>query len=937
VRSHRIFLAVALLAGAAAIGRAAADDSGATVKAGVARTDITWHAPGAQGQYSNDGNAVVDDKFDPYLHNVHTDPSDGTHSRAYARAIVVEGTDGTRVAYIGHDLYLQQDILTRRVGQLVAAAGVGITPDHLMIGASHNHSATYLSSTAWGVWAFTDVHDFRFFDFVSHRMAQAVIDAANDLKPARIGAAVTHFHDVQRNILGPAVADDGTPAGFPYDYFDDELAVVRIDDISDESPRPLGMLANLGMHPESISGDALPSADFVGMVERMVTRETGAAFAWSQGSVGDVEPDQDARAHRPEEQREYWHRDFAQLERMSRLVSDAVVRAWKAVETGDTDVPPKYVPFSSDVAVQMLDARFPGPVSHPLPTVSNCRTEAAARGNIGIPVVGLPDCERVDGPDLGPAWDFTERLDVPLPENYGVTGYQGAQESLNVHVQVLRLGDILLASCPCEPVSDMARNFKSRANQAAGDIHDGFDWPCRPAGDDFECNYARSTWRPADWRPVSRALYERMQAQIHNDARGWDREDARAAVEAEAEPENTALIKGNFTKEEIQSLGVEGYRLPIMVGQANDYVGYIVTYREHQRGDHYRKALTAFGPHTADYINTRLVRMAASLKGAPAPGLELLQPKVVADDVLNDAKARALGESAAAAVKAYEATLPDEGRVEPSFLGLRETSTPRFDGNQVRWFGGSTYSDNPVVTVEREVQVPGCEGEDGRPCTEWKTFATQDGGEVVTNVFYTKTSEHPTVAAAWATGEMTTVWQANFEAFETTPAGRYRFVIEGRHRSGREAKPYHLISDAFAVRVWDGITLSGGTWDAGGGTASFAVDPIRYPHTWEGQLTAYISPAETQTQTGTWCFRCTFRPWASEGHAARAVITVQQSTGPVTAYEATFDGSRWTATGLVVDPERDTVLVAPRGVTDEYGNVNGSALVLYEPPLDDGR
>ena len=42
---------------------------------------------------------------------------------------------------------------------------------------------------------------------------------------------------------------------------------------------------------------------------------------------------------------------------------------------------------------------------------------------------------------------------------------------------------------------------------------------------------------------------------------------------------------------------------------ANDYNGYIASYREFQRGDHYRKALTAWGPHSSDYMASRLVNM----------------------------------------------------------------------------------------------------------------------------------------------------------------------------------------------------------------------------------------------------------------------------------------------------------------------------------------
>ena len=41
----------------------------------------------------------------------------------------------------------------------------------------------------------------------------------------------------------------------------------------------------------------------------------------------------------------------------------------------------------------------------------------------------------------------------------------------------------------------------------------------------------------------------------------------------------------------------------------NDYNGYIASYREYQRGDHYRKALTGWGPHSSDYMASRLVTM----------------------------------------------------------------------------------------------------------------------------------------------------------------------------------------------------------------------------------------------------------------------------------------------------------------------------------------
>src|SRR3546814_18541765 len=37
---------------------------------------------------------------------------------------------------------------------------------------------------------------------------------------------------------------------------------------------------------------------------------------------------------------------------------------------------------------------------------------------------------------------------------------------------------IVLASCACEPQSDLILNLESRLNDTRGDIYDGFDWAC---------------------------------------------------------------------------------------------------------------------------------------------------------------------------------------------------------------------------------------------------------------------------------------------------------------------------------------------------------------------------------------------------------------------------------------------------------------------------
>ena len=62
------------------------------------------------------------------------------------------------------------------------------------------------------------------------------------------------------------------------------------------------------------------------------------------------------------------------------------------------------VAFTTDFPVDRLNAWVPGPLSHPYPSVSNCRTETTMQGDTGIPITGLPDCDRDNPPDspLGP-------------------------------------------------------------------------------------------------------------------------------------------------------------------------------------------------------------------------------------------------------------------------------------------------------------------------------------------------------------------------------------------------------------------------------------------------------------------------------------------------------------------------------------------------------
>ena len=147
-----------------------------------------------------------------------------------ARALVIEGADGHRVPIVKNDNYIPQDLLSRRVAQLLEAKPeLGIGRHNLTMTVTHDHSSPYYSSSGWGAWAFQDVLDVRFYEDQAQRMASAIEQAATHLRPVRVGAAVGEFDKTNRNPIGPSLADDGTQAGFPVSHTDHDMTVIRFD------------------------------------------------------------------------------------------------------------------------------------------------------------------------------------------------------------------------------------------------------------------------------------------------------------------------------------------------------------------------------------------------------------------------------------------------------------------------------------------------------------------------------------------------------------------------------------------------------------------------------------------------------------------------------------------------------------------------------------
>ena len=639
-------------------------------RAGVASVDTSWHMGASGGQFADTAAPVSPEFVDPHGHAVRKEPTEELGSRILTRALVVQGADGERVAVVANDLYLPNDLLNRRVGQLLqlhdaeVTAGlkdgplVGLTDEQVAVTVSHNHNSAFYSSPSWGVWIFQDVVDIRFFDYMAERMAQAVIEATAALRPVRMGAVTIPFNEIQAHTYGPKVGYDGTPAGQPYSHTTGQLSVVRFDDITDPAhPDPYAAWVILGLHPEWTWGYDVFNGDVTHAAMRVIDRELGVTSVMSQRETGSSGPEKALRVHEAAERREFQDNGFAGLDHAARLWSDRVTMAFDALDArtpvvgfdpvaqplhlpADAIEPIAMVPFTTGFDVASASQRFAPPGSRPVPGVSNCNTDQLFHGNVQAPVLGFPDCENggldehtrpiADTLGLPAVYDQLKAAGVPIPDSYTATTLGGVEETAAVHVMAMRIGDLGVTFCPCEQFTDTALNVQTRLDDIADNVWIGWDWEalgtpdghpdpgrdwCVPTpGAEGMTTCGNPQDPTADLEPVPTAMVERMRAQIRNDADGWEADVA--SVFGESEAVDPAAIFGNFTHDEVDPS--EGYPMVVSVGMANDYFGYVPNYREMRAHDHYRKALNGLGLHGADFLANRMVALGHQLNGGPS-------------------------------------------------------------------------------------------------------------------------------------------------------------------------------------------------------------------------------------------------------------------------------------------------------------------------------
>jgi hypothetical protein len=312
---------------------------------------------------------------------------------------------------------------------------------------------------------------------------------------------------------------------------------------------------------------------------------------------------------------------------------------------------------------------------------------------------------------------------------------------------------------------------------------------------------------------------------------------------------------------------------------------------------------------------TNLVGMAANLLcGTPVP-TQPTDPIATADEQRQNAEAGVLGHLASLYYTGWNAQVPNSAG--PARAIAQPWDVQRFDVTQFRWVGGDNWTDDPTATVQRLVNG------------QWQSFADQSG-EV--QVFLDQPVDVAHGAVANRRGLQQWNWRASFEAFDSYPRadvpggqipdGTYRFVVDGRIRTGGDAHSYRVTSAPFTVSPWRGISVS--DVQRSGTQLSFVVDDT-YPRlpsaAHRSGIRWYADDQGGTAGHSIICKTCSFRPWATHGD----VVSVAVNAGGTTV-QAAYDNAsgRWVATV----PTGTTVTVLAGGITDAFGETNGAATTV---------
>src|SRR4051812_11807748 len=225
-----------------------------------------------------------------------------------ARAVVFRKGD-VSVAVVSLDLLGFPSVLGDRVRAKVSR----IPGENILIGSSHTHSAPDCYAFPDGKGGHTG--DLKYIDSVCEKAAQAVNEAIDRLRPARI-----------------KIATGEARGKIAYNYYAPDLYDRRMSVIQAVSPegKVIATLVNYAIHPEVLGDDiGLLSPDLVGPLCDRIEAHVGGLALFLNGAEGGMVTAGNRDLDRPSDAlRAYWvdARSWEECARIGHLMADEALR-----------------------------------------------------------------------------------------------------------------------------------------------------------------------------------------------------------------------------------------------------------------------------------------------------------------------------------------------------------------------------------------------------------------------------------------------------------------------------------------------------------------------------------------------------------------------------------------------------------------------------------
>ncbi len=251
-------------------------------RAGVATIDITPPVGVPLAGYGGGARRLFPPDLDPDNYHTFLTPSEGVMDPLIAKAVVLQN-GSEKIAIIKLDsIGVTQNIVSDLAKRIEKETG--IDADHITISGTHTHSGPGAMTTHlfWQVAA-VDLFESKVYDPLLDKIGQMVIEANNNLQPARLGINTGLSFDLSKNRRKKPGVKDPTVAVFKIEKLDGT---------------PMALMFNFAIHGTCYGADNLHfSGDVMGYAEQNIERmmaeqKTPAVAMFINGSEGDVAPAQ---------------------------------------------------------------------------------------------------------------------------------------------------------------------------------------------------------------------------------------------------------------------------------------------------------------------------------------------------------------------------------------------------------------------------------------------------------------------------------------------------------------------------------------------------------------------------------------------------------------------------------------------------------------------